>query len=129
MGGSLTANGLYFNPLIAIRIILVGAAWGLALSAGLFVIALLQCGVPSAHDITITSAMCIGTGVLTLGPVVAFTGVRQSRRERHQGEPRHSRLPFFNPFFARQALDDERLTLLRFALALSLGRTSGAWKL
>jgi hypothetical protein len=77
MGRSLTANGLYFNPLTAIRVILVGAAWGLALSAGLFVIALLQCGVPSAHDITITSAVCIGTGLLTVGPVVAFTGVRQ----------------------------------------------------
>jgi hypothetical protein len=76
MGRSLTANGLCFNPLTAIRMVLVGAAWGLALSAGLFAIALLQCGVPSLHDVALTSAVCIGTGVLTVGPVVAFAGGR-----------------------------------------------------
>jgi hypothetical protein len=55
-----------------IRMIVAGAAWGLTLSTGFFIVALWQCGLPCPDDIAVVTTACIGTGILTIGPLAAF---------------------------------------------------------
>jgi hypothetical protein len=66
------AMALHLNRAAVTRIVLAGSVWGLALSAGFFAIAVAQCGLPCPDDIAVTTAVCIGTGILTVGPVAAF---------------------------------------------------------
>ena len=54
------------------RMILAGSLWGLALSAGFFVNAVLQCRMPCPEDVVIVTALCIGTGIITIGPIAGF---------------------------------------------------------
>ena len=55
-----------------VRTVFAGSAWGLTLAAGLFAINAPQCGLPCPADIAVTTAICIGTGLLTIGPFAAF---------------------------------------------------------
>ena len=59
------------------RMFVAGSAWGLTLSVGFFIIALLQCGVPCAGDIAVVTTACISTGILTVGPIAFFSSARQ----------------------------------------------------
>ncbi len=59
-----------------LRWLAAGTAWGLALSAGFFGLALWQCGIPCPDDVALTALTCVGTGLLTLGPLAAFTTPR-----------------------------------------------------
>ena len=52
----------------SIRMIVAGAAWGLTLSTGLFIVALWQCGLPCPGDIVVVTTACIGTDILAIGP-------------------------------------------------------------
>lgn len=58
------------------RMTLAGGAWGLTLSIGFFMIAFLRCGIPCPYDIAIVTAACIGTGIVTIGPLAAFASPR-----------------------------------------------------
>ncbi len=58
------------------RMIVAGTVWGLSLSAGFFIIALWQCVLPCPDDIAVVTAACIGTGILTIGPLAAFAAPR-----------------------------------------------------
>jgi len=58
------------------RMVIAGGAWGLALSAGFFTIALAQCGLPCPDDVVVSTAACVGTGILTIGPLTAFASPR-----------------------------------------------------
>jgi hypothetical protein len=51
-------------------------AWGLTLSTGFFIVALWQCGLPCPDDISVVTTACIGTGILTIGPLAAFAAPR-----------------------------------------------------
>jgi hypothetical protein len=59
-----------------IRMIVAGTAWGLTLSTGFFIVALWQCGLPCPDDIAVVTTACIGTGILTIGPLAAFAARR-----------------------------------------------------
>lgn len=65
----LTLSRIDYRGLI--RMIVAGAAWGLTLSTGFFIVALWQCGLPCPDDISVVTAACIGTGILTIGPLAA----------------------------------------------------------
>jgi hypothetical protein len=54
------------------RIVFAGSTWGLTLAAGLFAINAPQCELPCPADLAVTTAICIGTGILTIGPLAAF---------------------------------------------------------
>jgi len=60
------------NRVAMTRMIAAGSIWGLTLSAGFFLNALFQCGMPCPDDIVIVTAACIVTGVMTIGPLAAF---------------------------------------------------------
>jgi hypothetical protein len=64
---------------VLLRVIAAGTAWGATLSLGFLVIALVRCGVPSPSDIAMVTAMCVGTGMLTIGPLAAFLRTRVNR--------------------------------------------------
>ena len=53
-----------------------GGAWGLTLAAGLFAINAPQCAPPCPADVAVTTAICVATGWLTIGPFAAFAGGR-----------------------------------------------------
>jgi hypothetical protein len=59
-----------------IRMIVAGTAWGLTLSTGFFIVALWQCGLPCLDDFAAVTTVCIGTGILTIGPLAAFVAPR-----------------------------------------------------
>jgi hypothetical protein len=65
-----------FDRSALLRLVFAGSAWGLTLAAGLFAINLPQCGPPCPADIAVTTAICIGAGLLTIGPFAAFAGRR-----------------------------------------------------
>ncbi len=67
-----TALALRLDRTVLVRGILAGSAWGLALSAGFFGIALWQCGLPCPDDVAITTLISVATGLLTIGPLAAF---------------------------------------------------------
>jgi hypothetical protein len=48
----------------------------LTLAAGFFVVNAAQCGLPCPDDIAVTTAVCVGTGILTIGPLAAFAARR-----------------------------------------------------
>jgi hypothetical protein len=54
------------------RMVLAGSAWGTTLAAGFFAINAPQCGLPCPDDIAVTTAVGVGTGILTIGPLAAF---------------------------------------------------------
>lgn len=58
------------------RIVVAGGSWGFVLAAGLLAMNARQCGLPCFADITMTTAISIGGGLLTIGPLAAFVGRR-----------------------------------------------------
>jgi hypothetical protein len=58
------------------RIIVAGGAWGTMLAAGLLAINVPQCGLPCPLDATVTTAICVGVGLVTIGPFAAFASPR-----------------------------------------------------
>lgn len=69
-------QALRFDRFALTRMILAGSAWGLIVSAGFFVIALFQCGVPCPTDIAVVTTACVGTGIVTIGPLAAVVSPR-----------------------------------------------------
>jgi hypothetical protein len=55
------------------RMLIAGSAWGSVLSAGLLAIAWQQCGMPCPLDVALTATASVSVGILTIGPIVAFT--------------------------------------------------------
>ena len=49
-----------------------GSAWGLTLAAFFLAINAPQCGLPCPTDALAVIALCVGTGLLTIGPFAAF---------------------------------------------------------
>jgi hypothetical protein len=58
------------------RLVLAGSAWGLALAAGFIALNAPQCGLPCPADVAATTAICVGTGLFTIGPFAAFAARR-----------------------------------------------------
>lgn len=54
------------------RVLLAGSAWGLMLAAGFVAMAVWQCGLPCPDEVAFTTMTCVGTGILTIGPLAAF---------------------------------------------------------
>lgn len=69
MLATLTAK---FDRAAVTKMVGAGSLWGLVVSAGFLVNTLYHCGVPCPDDIVAVTAACIGTGILTIGPVAAF---------------------------------------------------------
>jgi hypothetical protein len=55
------------------RMIAAGGVWGLTLAAGFFALNASQCGLPCPADLAVTTIICIATGIVTIGPLAAFT--------------------------------------------------------
>jgi hypothetical protein len=53
-----------------------GGAWGLTLAAFFVAINTPSCGLPCPADVAVTTAICVGTGLLTIGPFAALAGRR-----------------------------------------------------
>jgi hypothetical protein len=53
-------------------LIVAGGAWGLTMAAVLNAMALRQCGLPCPDDVAFVTLVCIGTGLLTIGPLAAL---------------------------------------------------------
>jgi hypothetical protein len=66
------ALALHFDRTVLLRGILAGSAWGLALSAGLFGIAIWQCGLPCPDDVAFTTLVSVATGIVAIGPLTFF---------------------------------------------------------
>jgi hypothetical protein len=62
----------HFDRRTLVRGLIAGSAWGLVLALGFFGIAVAQCGLPCPDDMAMTTLTCVGTGWLTIGPLVAF---------------------------------------------------------
>jgi len=67
-----SALALRINRGAIARMIAAGSLWGLTVSAGFFINAILQCRLPCPEDIAVVTAICIGTGIVTIGPVAGF---------------------------------------------------------
>jgi len=67
-----TTLALRLDRTALLRGALAGSAWGLALSAGFFGIALWQCGLPCPDDIAFTTLVSVATGLVTIGPLAIF---------------------------------------------------------
>jgi hypothetical protein len=74
MGGPvmLSVLAVRLNRVAMTRMMAAGSLWGLTLSAGFFLSALFQCGMPCPDDIVVVTAACVVTGNLTIGPLAAF---------------------------------------------------------
>ena len=58
------------------RLILAGSAWGLTLAASFIALNAPRCGLPCPTDMAATTAICVGTGLLTIGPFAAIAARR-----------------------------------------------------
>lgn len=56
------------------RMLVAGSAWGWMLAAAFFALNAPQCGLPCPDDAAVTTAVCVGTGILTIGSLAAFAG-------------------------------------------------------
>jgi hypothetical protein len=54
------------------RMVTAGGLWGLTVSAGFFINAVLRCRMPCPEDIGVVTAICIVTGIVTIGPIAGF---------------------------------------------------------
>jgi hypothetical protein len=54
------------------RWFIAGNAWGLTLAAFLLARNMQACGLPCPDDAAFLTALCVGTGLLTIGPFAAF---------------------------------------------------------
>jgi len=55
-----------------LRWFVAGGAWGLTLAAGLLALNASTCGPPCPDDVAFLTTLCIGTGLVTIGPFAAF---------------------------------------------------------
>ena len=49
-----------------------GSAWGLTLAAYFVAVNMPSCGLPCPDDAVVMTALCVGTGLLTIGPLAAL---------------------------------------------------------
>ena len=78
------------NGRVMARVILAGSAWGVTLSSGFLIVAASRCGMPCPYDIAMGTMACIGTGILTIGPLAIFPEIaatRSSKRSARQIKP------------------------------------------
>jgi hypothetical protein len=66
------ALALHFDRTVLLRGVLAGSAWGVAMAAAFFGIAVWQCGLPCPDDVAFTTLTCVATGLVTIGPLAAF---------------------------------------------------------
>ena len=59
-----------------LRWFFAGSAWGLTLAAFFLAFNAPSCGLPCPDDAAFLTALCVGTGWLTIGPFAAFAGGR-----------------------------------------------------
>jgi len=55
------------------RMLAAGTAWGVMVAAGFLALGAAQCGLPCPDDVAVTTAVCVATGIGTIGPLAAFT--------------------------------------------------------
>jgi len=60
------------------RMVAAGSLWGLIVSAGFFVNAVFHCRMPCPEDMGLVTAICVGTGIIAIGPIAGF-GRRPAR--------------------------------------------------
>jgi hypothetical protein len=65
-----------FERSALVWVVSAGSVWGLALAAGFIALNVPQCGLPCPADVAVTTAICVGTGLLTIGPFAAFAARR-----------------------------------------------------
>jgi len=58
------------------RLVFAGSAWGVALAAGFVALNAPACGLPCPEDVGVLTAVCVGTGLITIGPFAAIAGRR-----------------------------------------------------
>lgn len=67
------ALALRVDRFTIMRGLMAGTAWGVAMSAGLFGLTLMQCGaIPCPDDTAFSTAVCVTIGILAIGPLAAF---------------------------------------------------------
>lgn len=66
------ALNLRFDRMALMRGLLAGIGWGLVMSAGLLGMAYAQCGLTCDLDVATTTALCVATGLVTIGPLAAI---------------------------------------------------------
>ena len=59
-----------------LRMVAAGTAWGLVMATGFVGLALWNCGVVCLDDVALTTSTSIAAGILTIGPLAAFSGKR-----------------------------------------------------
>jgi hypothetical protein len=60
----------------ALRMIAAGSAWGLAMTAGFFGLALWNCAAICPEDVAVIAATSVAAGTVTIGPLAAFGKTR-----------------------------------------------------
>ena len=68
------ANRLDRSALV--RWCFTGGAWGLTLAAGFFALNAPYGPLPCPDDVAVTTAVCVATGLATIGPFAALAGGR-----------------------------------------------------
>ncbi len=56
----------------ALRMLIAGTAWGIAMSAGLAGITFWNCGMICQHDLVVTTTLSVAAGILAIGPLAAY---------------------------------------------------------
>jgi hypothetical protein len=56
----------------ALRMLMAGTAWGVAVSAGLTGMTFWNCGMICQHDLVVTTALSVAAGILAIGPLAAY---------------------------------------------------------
>jgi hypothetical protein len=57
-------------------VVFAGGSWGLTMATGFLAINVPQCGLPCPADVLTMTAICVGTGMLTVGPFAAIAARR-----------------------------------------------------
>ena len=65
-----------FERSALVRLVLAGSVWGPTLAAGFLALNVPHCGLPCPVDVAVITAICVGTGLLTIGPFAAFAAQR-----------------------------------------------------
>jgi integral membrane sensor domain MASE1 len=56
----------------ALRMLIAGATWGVAVSASLTGMTLWNCGMICQHDLIVTTALSVAAGIIAIGPLAAY---------------------------------------------------------
>ncbi|MBS0535531.1 MAG: hypothetical protein JSR72_15860 [Proteobacteria bacterium] len=70
----MAALAVSFSPdrTALLRGLVAGLAWGLVMAAGLLGMAYAQCGLSCDLDVATTTAICVATGLVAIGPLAAL---------------------------------------------------------